>query len=297
MALIKDKEIAYTGYYGVENLRTKKPVTDQTLFESASLSKPLFAYFVMKQVDKGVLDLDTPLYQYLPNEDLTYDNRYQKITARMVLSHTSGLPNWREGDSLKIFFEPGSQFGYSGEGYQYLKDVLVHILKTTDVGLDSIFQKEITEVIGAKYLHYTRSEERNQLKAMGHWEGKPTENWNDGDPNLFGAAYSVQNKASDYARFLISMMENKVLSKESLNEMLSEQSEAPEDWEASHWTLGFGVLSTSHGKKYRHTGSNGDFNAYCHFLPEKGRGIVIFCNSDNLFEKDFVERTVAFLEE
>ncbi len=296
MALIKNNKITYTGYFGVENTKTKTPVTEQTIFEAASLSKPLFAYFVMKQVDKGILDLDTPLYEYFPYKDIDYDDRYKKITARMVLSHTSGFPNWREGDSLKIFFELGSQFGYSGEGYQYLKDVVVHLLKTTDVGLDSIFQSEVSEVIGAKYLHYTRSEERNRLKAMGHYEGKPTEDWNDGDPTLFGSAYSAQTTAIDYAKFLIGVMEKKVLSEESLNEMLKAQSKTPEDWDEPNWTLGFGLLPTDDGTKYTHTGSNADFQAYCHFIPEKGYAIVMFCNSDMLFEEDFVEMTVDFLE-
>lgn len=296
VALIKDKKIVYTGYFGVENTKTSEPVTNQTIFEAASLSKPLFAYFVMKQVDKDILDLDTPLHEYLPYQDIAYDDRCKKITARMVLSHTSGLPNWREGDSLKIFFEPGSKFGYSGEGYQYLKDVVVHLLNTNDVGLDSIFQSEVSEVVGAKYLHYTRSEERNKLKAMGHYEGKPTEDWNDGDPKLFGSAYSLQTTAIDYAKFLIGVMEKKVLSEESLNEMLKAQSKAPEDWDEPNWTLGFGLLPTDFGNKYTHTGSNGDFQAYCHFIPKKGYGIVMFCNSDMLFEEDFVDRTIDFLE-
>jgi CubicO group peptidase (beta-lactamase class C family) len=69
-------------------------VNDQTLFEAASVSKPIFAYFVMRMVEKGLLNLDTPLYKYLPYPDIEHDDRYKLITARMVLNHTTGFPNW-----------------------------------------------------------------------------------------------------------------------------------------------------------------------------------------------------------
>ena len=130
IAIIRDNKLVFQGAFGVTNFNTKEPVTVNTLFEAASVSKPLFAYFVMKQVEKGVFDLDKPLFKYLPNKELIDEPEYKLMTGRMVLCHTSGLPNWREqaGGELKLLFTPGTKFGYSGEGYQYLKDVLCKIL-------------------------------------------------------------------------------------------------------------------------------------------------------------------------
>ncbi len=93
IAIINKAEIVYHNNFGVSNIESKEPVTNEGIFEAASLSKPLFAYFVMKQIEKGLLDLDKPLYKYLPFPDIEYDDRYKSITARVVLSHTTGLPN------------------------------------------------------------------------------------------------------------------------------------------------------------------------------------------------------------
>ena len=105
IAFIEDGKIVYHDVLGYANLETQSPVTNATIFEAASLSKSVFAHFVMTYVDAGKLDLDTPLYTYWPYPDIAYDERYKTITARMVLSHRAGFPNWRNdtpGDSLKI---------------------------------------------------------------------------------------------------------------------------------------------------------------------------------------------------
>ncbi|WP_289644215.1 serine hydrolase domain-containing protein [Maribacter aestuarii] len=95
VAIINDGRVVYHTVKGYADSETKKKVNEKTIFEGASLSKPLFAYFVMGFVEEGKLDLDRPLYEYLPYDDIANDERYKKITARMVLSHTTGLPNWR----------------------------------------------------------------------------------------------------------------------------------------------------------------------------------------------------------
>jgi len=139
IAIIRNNKIIYIKGFGYKNSLTKEKVTSETVFEAASLSKPVFAYFVLKQVEKGLLDLDKPLYKYLPLKEIENDERHKLITARMILCHTSGLPNWRNQEpdgKLKILFDPNSKYGYSGEGYQYLKDVLCHILKVDDIGMN-----------------------------------------------------------------------------------------------------------------------------------------------------------------
>ena len=115
---------------------------DRTIFEGASLSKPLFAYMVMFLVEDEKLDLDKPLHEYL---DYHYhgidkeDDRYKEITARMVLSHTTGFPNWRPDYDLIIHFDPGTDFRYSGEGYIFLERVIQSILNTDYKGMEAYF--------------------------------------------------------------------------------------------------------------------------------------------------------------
>jgi CubicO group peptidase (beta-lactamase class C family) len=92
------------------------------------MTKPVFAYAVHQLVKSHQLDLDTPLYRYYPYDDIDYDDRYKLITARMVLSHTTGFPNWRNGGELRIMSDPGTKYGYSGEGFEYLSLVVKHLL-------------------------------------------------------------------------------------------------------------------------------------------------------------------------
>src|SRR5690606_24148031 len=114
----------------------------------------------MKLVENGILDLDTPLYKYLPLTEIS-DERHKLITAAMALSHTTGLPNWRymsEGGQLDIKFTPGTQFEYSGEGYLYLSKVIAHLTGTTLQNLDSVFQKMICAPLGLKHFYFNNND-------------------------------------------------------------------------------------------------------------------------------------------
>ena len=114
IALVSDGKISWQHNFGTADAATGRPVDDTTLFEAASLGKPVFAYAVLVLVDRGRLDLDAPLTRYLPKRYLHGDARLDKITARFVLSHRTGFPNWRGHGPLTIQFEPGSRFSYSG---------------------------------------------------------------------------------------------------------------------------------------------------------------------------------------
>src|SRR5262249_48162527 len=114
--------------FGFRDSVSKAPVDNGTVFEVASVSKTVFAYAVMKLCQKGVLGLDTPLTRYTAERYLEGDPRLDLITARHVLTHTTGFQNWRSAEEpLKIHFRPGQQFSYSGEGYSYLQSVVTHL--------------------------------------------------------------------------------------------------------------------------------------------------------------------------
>jgi CubicO group peptidase (beta-lactamase class C family) len=116
-------KIAWSGSFGVKNVITREPVTKETLFEAASMTKPVFAYVAMKLVDEGKIDLDRPLVHYRRPDYLGNDPRLETISVRDVLRHTTGLPNWADG-TLVTIAKPGTTYTYSGEGFVWLQLIL-----------------------------------------------------------------------------------------------------------------------------------------------------------------------------
>ena len=300
IAFINNGKIVYHRALGVSSINDVRKVDDQSLFEAASLSKTVFAYFVMKMVEKGKLDLDKPLYQYLAFPEIAYDERYKKVTARMVLDHTTGFPNWRwydEPDSaLKIkrgdmyMTNPPGTFGYSGEGYHYLAKVVAHLNGLTLQSLDSLFQREVAAPLGLDHTYFSWDNYIGLHKVTGYQNGKVFEKaWPsappDEDSTVFGAASTLHTEAVSYARFLIALMENKGLKKSEIDEMLKVQSKIPKaqasNWgEITGWGLGMAIEETDHGIRYSHGGDNGGFQAGFMFYKDKKNGYVYFTNCD-----------------
>lgn len=300
IAIINDAKIVYHRSLGVSNQETKAKVDDQTVFEAASLTKPIFAFFVMKMVEKGVLSLDTPLYRYLPNPDIDYDDRYKLITARMVLDHTTGLPNWRHhnrGEELDIKFTPGTQYQYSGEGFEYLANAIAHRMGTNLKKLEVLFRQEVATPLGVNQAHFVWNDYLAAHKATGYWTENdkfvPREIWK---PVMFSAAAGLQTEAVSYANFLIAVMENKGLKRELLEEMLKEHVQITDSTTLKKYNaraLGFAVQHVPTGVRYIHGGSNGDFQSYFVLYKDRKKGYVFFTNCDKGYE--FNANLQAFL--
>lgn len=290
IAVINDSKVIYNQTFGVINNSTLEKVGNKTLFEAASMSKSVFAYFVMKMVEKGLLNLDTPLYHYLPYPDIEDDERYKLITARMVLSHTSGFPNWRfqnPDKKLDIKFEPGTRFSYSGEGYEYLAKVVAHINDRSLKDLDDLFQEEVARPLGMKHSYFTKNDYLVMHKAKGHSAGEVVNELYENDLTDFGAAHSLHTNAEDFSRFMIAIMEEQGLKKNSFDEMLEEQVILPENsnlrksFGFNSWGLGFVRAFTPYGIKYAHGGMNPYFQGYFMIIKDQKFGFVFFANSDN----------------
>lgn len=286
LAIINKGEVAYHKNFGYANLEHLLPVTDTTIFEAASMSKSLFSFFVMTYVEGGKLDLDKPLYEYLSFPDIAYDDRYKKITARMVLSHRSGFPNWRENEQakkIKIKFEPGTDYLYSGEGYQYLAMVLKHIENTNWTGLEAAFQDKIAKPLGLKHTvfiqtPYTRKYKADPYDKHGKWIDWRNDYWNKKGDGVFGAAYSVHSEPVDFAKWMIAVMNKELLSEESYDELLKSHSEIPE--EDISYTLGFMKYPFPIVNTYGHGGKNSGFTCFYTLNTSKDWGFVLFTNSE-----------------
>ncbi|MFD2564042.1 serine hydrolase domain-containing protein [Aquimarina rubra] len=288
IAIINDGEVVYHKIDGYANVEEKLPVTKQTIFEGASISKPVFGFFVMTFVEEGVLDLDKPLYQYLEYPDIAHDERYKKITTRMALSHQTGFQNWREDDednTLKIQFEPGTDYFYSGEGYQYVTQVLKHILNTDDAGLEAEFQKRIGKPIGLEHTIYIQNDYTRKHKAEPYDENNNRVDWQNNywvkkEDSIFSAPASLHSEPIDFSKWMIAVMNEDILSQESYKELLKPHSKVPYDEFDVRYTLGFTNIKLPLTNVYCHGGNNIGFTSWFLLDTKKDWGYVLFTNSE-----------------
>jgi len=298
ICLIQNKEIAFSKSFGVSDASLKTEVTEKTMFEACSMSKPVFAYLVLELVEQGKLELDNPLYEYLLEEFVCTDEDYPKqITARMILSHTSGLPNWRKGSEenespLPIYFKPETKFQYSGEGIYYLQRVVEHI---TNESLESFAKRTLFDRLGLESTSFVWTEKLNPQIATGHnAEG----NCNERKKYLHGnAAYTLYTTSDEYAKLIIEIMKpgnqnDYSLSNSMIKEMLTHQIRVDTrdviDRPGRNMGLqgfrglGWAIDSTITGDVVYHSGANQTgFRCYSQFSPKDGSGIVIMTNGEN----------------
>ena len=284
VVLIKDRQLVYSNVYGVSNNYTGTKVTSETLFEAASITKAVFAFAVNRLAEQGVIDLDKPLFEYLPFEAIAHDERYKKITARLVLSHQTGFPNWawmNDDGKLDIKFYPGIKFGYSGEGFEYLGRVVSHI---TDKSLEQVIEEEVLQPLNVKNTYFSDSQDIRNKVSHGHFATYATPI---DIPAAIGVAHSMHTEAKSFSQFMLGLIQQKGLSTEGYKSMFEPQVEVPIKPEEGDWPwptrygLGFSLMNTPHGITYGHGGNNGDFTCDFVIYKEQGLGFAIFTNSDS----------------
>jgi CubicO group peptidase (beta-lactamase class C family) len=287
IALLQNSAVVWHKGFGVKNAETKEPVTDSTMFEAASLSKPVFAYAVLKLADSGKIDLDTPLNKYLPgNYDVGDDQRINQITARQVLSHTTGFPNWRNSKILKIHFTPGDRFSYSGEGFVYLAKVVEQI---TGEKFNDFMKRSVFEPLGMTSSSYVWQDNFAQLKSYGHNAiGAPT---GQNKVTSANAAASLVTTAQDFGKFLAAILKGQGLKKATLQQMVKAQIKVSESGTNNtmrspeklsptvSWGLGAGLQQTEEGLSFWHWGDNGNTKAYFVAFEKQKSAVVVFTNS------------------
>jgi CubicO group peptidase (beta-lactamase class C family) len=301
MAIVSNGRVAWARGCGVQHAISRTPVGTDTLFEAGSVSKTVFAYAVMKLCERGVLGLDTPLARYVSERWISDDPRFTQITARHVLSHTSGLPNWRSADEpLRIHFTPGSQWLYSGEGYSFLQLVVAHLtgrinthacetlfdgLTVCATEIDAWLKAHVLRPFGMSASSYTWKTPSERVAAAHGSDGKPT-NRPGATPIMaarYAAAGGLSTTATEYARFLIEVLDPRPsdayrLTRSSRTEMLRPQVKVDD---ASSWALGWQVLHQKKGNLLSHGGDNPGFKAFVVASAERKSGYVIFTNGDN----------------
>ncbi len=308
IAVFNRNKPVYVRAFGFADKTTKAPMDTGTIFWACSYSKAVFAYCVMKLVDQHVIDLDTPLVRYLPKslpdyvfdkktrgyQDIREDHRYEKITARMCLDHTTGLPNYRgfeEDGKLKIKSGPGTLYGYSGEGIYLLQFVLEQI---TGKDYETIAQEQVFKPLGMSHSSYIWQKVFDARHCLGHDTAQHAYEFD--ARTRAHAAGSLYTTITDWDRFLTAMLTGEGLSRKSAAAMLqaqipilSKKQFGPEAlvYDKTPATtnifygLGVGLLKTPVGTAFFKEGHSEGWGHYTIAFPEKQMAVAIMTNSDN----------------
>jgi tetratricopeptide (TPR) repeat protein len=217
------------------------------------------------------------------------DEQIDKVTARMVLSHTSGLPLWwPEGKDLKISFTPGEKFSYSSEGFVYLQ----HVIETiTGEPLHDVMKKQVFDPLEMKNSSYIWENRFEEQAAKGHNQlGQEETLWMRTRGN---AASSLLTTAKDYAKFIIAILNGTGLKDKTASEMVQPQIYLDPDCidctnhennqlsESLAWGLGWGLQLNNNETIFWHWADNLVFTSYCATSKKNKTGIIYFTNSGN----------------
>jgi CubicO group peptidase (beta-lactamase class C family) len=318
MAVVQPGKPLWQYSRGQINTRTHLPVTPNSLFPGCSLGKPMFATLVLRLAQDGVLDLDRPMNSSLKDDMLTGEWG-DRVTPRHVLSHTTGLPNWRGEEDQKLTpgFEPGTRFNYSGEGFFHLERVVEHL---TGQGFESLMRERIFKPWGMDSTTYLWLEDAKDRLVAGHRGLDPFYNrdlaiavfkmiqksdhplsfWtyeeisselikqsirktppqaNEFVPNV---AFSLLTTVSDYARFLKALIDphDSALGLSAATRIRM-ISPVSRVNSALSWGMGIG-LEEANGQRYLwQWGDNGGWKNFVLAHPPTNTAIAVFTNGSN----------------
>ncbi|KIO52151.1 serine hydrolase [Flavobacterium hibernum] len=258
----------------------KKGVTApyNTIWNVASLTKPITAIVALKLISSGKWNLDEPLYKYWIDPDIAKDPNTKLLTTRIILSHQTGFPNWRftnESGKLDFKFKPGTKYQYSGEGLEYLRKALESKFhKTLDQLADELIFKPLkmndTQFVWNDKIELSRYAIGYDNKGNAY---EPTKN------KTANAADDLLTTIGDYGTFLCSVMNSDGLSKNVFDDMTSHQVETKKN---KYFGLGFEIYDLGNNDyALSHGGADKGVQTIFLLLPKTKQGLVIFTNVDD----------------
>lgn len=225
LAVIDAGTVVHVATYGIRNA-ARDPLTTQTIMYGASLTKTAFTYMVMQLVDEGRLNLDAsiadllprPLPEYDDYHDLASDPRWKQLTLRILLTHTSGFANfrWLEDDGkLRFHYDPGTRYGYSGEGF-YIAQLVLEEALGLDVGRE--MQTRVFDRFGmTRTSMQWRPDFRANLADGFRIDGTPEPH---DERSSVSAAGSMDTDIDDQARLWAGIVRGEGLTRVSRTEMM-----------------------------------------------------------------------------
>ena len=301
IAIIENFDIRETYAYGVKRRATKEKVTVDTLFQAGSISKSVFAVAVMRLFERGTLDIDTDISEYLVGYDIpTYDNQKHKITLRQILSHQAGFnlhgfAGYQQGQripmveqiltgafpsnnlKLKLIKDPGTGFQYSGGGYVLAQKIVTDFCT---LNFCDLMNDLVCSPLSMTHSTYSQPLAKNKF-------GEIAVGYNHHNLQLPGgynimpelSAAGLWTTPSNLAQFGIEIM--KALRGEStFLEKSTAELMTTKTFENSPYGVGFAVNQSKKGLTFGHGGSNFGYHSNMIFYPDDGSGIVVMQNSD-----------------
>ena len=278
IGIIENGKLTKVEVYGTLDRQNTAPYN--TIFKVASLTKPIVALTALKLIDKGLLNLDEPLYKYWIDPDVKNDKRYKILTPKLILTHQTGFPNWRymtETNKLAFQFDPRTKYQYSGEGYEYLRKAIENKLG-----------KSIEEL--AKELLFTPLEmtDTRFWWDSGMDETRYAQNFNEKGEKIATKKYYEANAAAnllttvvDYGKFLEHIINGAGLSENIYQEMIQHQVTLAEN---DFFGLGWEILTDFSDNEFAllHTGKDPGVSTLAIWFPKSKNGYLIFLNGDNV---------------
>lgn len=287
IAFIEHGRIAWTAFYG-DQFNGGPKANPSTLYSVASLTKPITAEIVLRLASAGKLSLDEPIWPYWTDPDVK-DNPWNKLlTPRLCLSHQTGFTNWRyqTKNILQFQWEPGTRFGYSGEGFDYLAHFTE---KKLNAPFEVLAQQYVFDPIDMKDTSYT---------PRAWWKDRQAKPVEEGERTKWSAADLLRATVEDYARFVVSVMHNTGVSKEFAGErlritrnlttpeaesVLCESAKNPRHCTvATGFGLGWHIVKINGITILDHTGADSDVKTLTFFVPDRQIGAVIFTDGSDV---------------
>ena len=256
-----------------------------TIFNVASLTKPVTAMIALRLISLGKWKLDEPVYKYWTDPDIASDPRNRLLTTRIILSHQTGFPNWRwmdDSKKLNFHFDPATKYKYSGEGMEYLRKALENKFKKSlqQLAKELIFQP--LQMLDTRYV-WDKNLDTKRLAIGYDKNGNPYKTTKNYIPS---GADDLLTTIEDYGNFLISVLNADGIEKKVYDEMISNQVASSK---GKHFGLGFEIYDLGNGEiAISHGGSDKGVQTIFFILPKTKQGLLIFTNSDtgiNVYEK------------
>jgi CubicO group peptidase (beta-lactamase class C family) len=281
IGIIENGKLKYTKVFGELRkggpTRPSSPAPLNSIFQVASLTKPVVEILTLKLVSSGKWDLDEPLANYWVDPDVQTDPRHKKLTTRHVLTHQSGFPNWRSS-KLEFIADPGTKANYSGEGLEYLRRALE---KKFNQPLERLAQKQLFQpyAMTDTRFFWDASMDESRFAVAHNKEGRPYDINKNSRAN---AADLLLTTVADYGRFAVNVLQGKGLSRSVFDEMVRPQVPYP-GGKNLFFGLGWIVMPELSNGEYAliHTGSDPGVSTVVVLFPKSQRGLIVFTNGDN----------------
>ena len=291
IGIIRDSVLQQVKVFG--ELGEGRPASYNAVYNVASITKLITTMTTLRLVSEGKWDLDEPLYRYWMDPDIAKDVRSKTLTTRSILNQQSGFPNWRwelSGRKLAFIHTPGTQYGYSGEGFEYLRKALE---KKFDMSFEVLVDKTLLKPLDMTDSRLTWSDAMLHRFALPHnSEGAALEI----DKNTAAnAADLLKTTVSDLAKFLIAALRNEGLTEEIAAQMMAPVTKTKEN---RYVGLGWFIYDIGNGEyALSHGGDDPGSHSICFLLPKTGDGLIIFSNSDNAPKMLYSDLIRAYLGE